>query len=508
MVSVPIILMASALLSTHPTAPTRTQEDAFTRALLTGIPANVLQTVGTDASPAARALRAAVLTLAGDVHAVGMRDGIPAPLPAPMIPPLAAVVAKRGAMVFVATSSARLRAGARANADVLALLPIATPLEIIEVRQGFARVRVGRRTVMWRPGPRVAELVVPQKFPAMKEDAGIEALTGFVALAVLDGAVVPHRQLLTDGRLSLERGDAPRAAVLLSRAAAHDPFDLVAREALIRAALRSGDAGLAAQTGLVTSDIAAGVDDGPEDQHWPSAQLSLALGCRGDLTRAALVDERAAPVPKDACLVNIDPRDACPPRDGRQDPASATDEEDAAFERELINRIHAHHDAVQARRRALDVQRSTLKSGPVAIVDLVRASVELPPLWWTRARVRAVTAGCGADQAVLEPPETLRLRLPRSTDGEAALRIVIVLEELTGVAYALEASPPGASAITSSLASAPDLMFTDEAVSDGSVFMWGARGVSGPPRPEKSDGILPVVRVAAPSFCEVNTCVP
>jgi hypothetical protein len=325
---------------------------------------------------------------------------------------------------------------------------------------------------------------------------------------VLDGASTPLAALIRDGDAAIAHGDVARATALLSRAAALDPHDLGLRERLIRAALRSGDAALAVQTGLVLGDVAERVDDGPDDQNWPHASIALAQACRGDVARATMVGPDAPHAPADACLVDLDLRDPCPPRDTRQDTGNATVADMEDFAAHLATEIAEHDRELRKRNAALDRKLAAYPMRAVAVVDLSLTGRALPPLWWTRAELDPQSAGCGADLASMAKPRTLRLKLPRTTDSERALRIVIDLGALEGSAFVLEGSPPGVGEPRSALASQPGATFIGDAFTEGDVLMWGPRKDGDPARPEKSEGVLPVIRIAAPSFCAVNTCVP
>lgn len=206
---------------------------------------------------------------------------------------ITAALPVEGAVAFVAAPTTALqgqaaRAGVAGTSTALAL-PIWTAVWVERLEGPRALVRVGPRTLLYASPGAEPQPVAPLGRGAFPADAPV----GFVAVADLDTAPPTRRALLEQAR----RADPITARALLDRARALDPHDPDVA-ALVEGALPPGAPPRAAAA---------------------SMQADLVYGCRGDITRAALVTgtvatlgaARAPLTAPDACAVHVDVRPPC-----------------------------------------------------------------------------------------------------------------------------------------------------------------------------------------------------
>lgn len=351
---------------------------------------------GPQAGVDARACYAALLEENGQYkEAAAIRKQLP---PAPAAEP--APPAKLEPKAFVAASKLALRASASASAPALVLLPIGTPVEVLDPSGTFARVRVALPA---KP-VRVVEFDVSgaETAPKIRIVPG-GPTEGFVAAAYLSNAP-PDRAALVK---SAESADAAERATALDRLAALTR-DRATYARLAAAAFDAGRCTIAAYAAAVVGgrvDVLGG---------YAVEAFEIAYGCRGDRLEAQPVtpsdtELSRKKVPANACAVEVaavEPCDFCPLGFESEDSPAAL------REKRRVEKVQA---AYEKRKAALD---ALFRDGPYFHARLRRQAEPPGPLV-------AVSVSTHAEECGDTPPpedtgfEAHPLTLPNVQPGEA-----------------------------------------------------------------------------------------
>lgn len=419
----------------------------------------------------ALALAAALRRARGDVEAGELEKKLAALPGSGPKPPAPRIAVEAGKDAFVGASTLALRKAPSTDAPVLARLSINTPVSVVAIEGEWAHVR-------WEGTPDSGKPLELDLF-GVKKVAGSAAPDAAVAAATAApvGAVTPDGAVpLTDGWLAagylspvhleasglaaeakkLIAAMKPLEAVgLLERRVALAPHDAAATKELLAAALQTDQFLVAAYAALALAKRTGDLDGIAVDV------IELAYGCRGDVTKAAIVspqsieDEVLKRAPRNACAVNVDVEGPCDPCDEYYedyDPAQEGDSEEerqaraaeraAARAEAKAESERMHQEEVEASTQFVAKLVELFPSGPMLHVRLRnRTAARTVPRTLQVYSVPVVTLSGHDEHEAPYSLETLKVedvKVP-SLGPQESLELWIPVPEYIGMEYGIAA---------------------------------------------------------------------
>lgn len=230
-----------------------------------------------------------------------------------------------GATVYVGTPTLPLTERRGLSEGAQEMLSIHTPLLVLDVNGGWARVRKmlppSRLGILGRDGTLQWKVKPPEDgYDAQSAEEGLAR--GFVLAHYLEAAPVDMEALRERARGLLRAGARAEALELLAQVAAAEPWNTEVRQEVLGLALALDRVDVATRAAWELAELRkqrAGMEAAAQEA---SGALELAVklrfGCRGDLARAKEVEAgdselETGSVPADGCLSHVDVEPPEPP---------------------------------------------------------------------------------------------------------------------------------------------------------------------------------------------------